>query len=809
MRLTNFRLRLLVSGVICAGLVSLFPGELLSLGFGMASSVKKAVQTLDGDVQARQVSVAAAAAFRATLVVSNAGTGTGTITSSDNKITCTVAGPACAETFTTTTTVTLTATPTVGVNAQANSFFTGWSSPTGACAAQGETCTLTLNSSGVTQITASYSGGFLASLLPFDNGSDTVMNFRTGNTNCGSATLSTSVCDLYFSSGAFVSNAAVKSGVGVGPGGWITDMGVVSGVPAIQAYPSTGHVALSPAVAGHGYVMLLGDNTYAALYAQSVPPPGPGTVITVSPTTTTLTTPAPSPVSFSWVYPFQPASLSQSWLLTVTPFGTSAAAGTITSVPSGINCVGGGAGSGCSHVFATGTVVTLTATASAGSFLGWSGGATCNGTTPTSTCVFTGIQDVNETASFGYMGLAILATGNGAGTVTSSDNKIACGATCVETFASTATTTVSLTAVAGANSTFTGWTSVTGSAAGFPCAGQGPTCVLNVTPTGFGSVAGLTQVQPRFALNEVVVISTDNGTGLITSVPAGISCGNLNGTPSGNCVANFAANTLVTLTETPSAASVFNGWTVPAGFTCDSTCVTQSTYAFVVSGGSVTVGAAFHLPTLAVVVAGPPSGVLDSGQITSLPAGILCAPGDQSGGCGPLAFSPSPATISLTATPTNPGSLVTWSAAPGNCISLNNTSPGEPSTCSFSLVAPSTSATASFKRGGLIVNIVNPSSGSVTATAVPSGAPLALTCSADGTVCFTALGNASSTNFQLNATPNGTAAVGQPTFGGFTPTSGTTWGLENETLPAAAPTTSTATATTSDAALQVITATFQ
>src|SRR5262249_52175663 len=49
--------------------------------------------------------------------------------------------------------------------------------------------------------------------------------------------------------------------------------------------------------------------------------------------------------------------------------------GSVTSSPAGINC-----GSTCSHSFADGSAVTLTATADAGSkFTGWSGGG-CSGT---------------------------------------------------------------------------------------------------------------------------------------------------------------------------------------------------------------------------------------------------------------------------------------------------------------------------------------------------------------------------------------------------------------------------------------------
>src|SRR5206468_3360448 len=65
--------------------------------------------------------------------------------------------------------------------------------------------------------------------------------------------------------------------------------------------------------------------------------------------------------------------------LTVSPSG--AGSGTVTSAPTGIAC-----GASCSASFTSGTVVTLTATPTAGStFTGWSGGG-CSGA---STCTVT------------------------------------------------------------------------------------------------------------------------------------------------------------------------------------------------------------------------------------------------------------------------------------------------------------------------------------------------------------------------------------------------------------------------------------
>jgi uncharacterized repeat protein (TIGR02543 family) len=67
--------------------------------------------------------------------------------------------------------------------------------------------------------------------------------------------------------------------------------------------------------------------------------------------------------------------------------------GTVISSPSGINC-----GSTCSATYASGTAVTLTATAATGySFAGWSGG--CSGTSTGCTVSMTAARSVTATFS--------------------------------------------------------------------------------------------------------------------------------------------------------------------------------------------------------------------------------------------------------------------------------------------------------------------------------------------------------------------------------------------------------------------------
>jgi hypothetical protein len=151
--------------------------------------------------------------------------------------------------------------------------------------------------------------------------------------------------------------------------------------------------------------------------------------------------------------------------LTVSRAGTGS--GTVTSSPAGINC-----GATCAAMFDTGTQVTLTAAASAGStFAGWSGGG-CSGT---STCKVTLNADTGVTATFNTTPpvmhtLTVSPAGSGSGSVTSSPAGIDCGATC--SYAFNAGTQVTLTATAASGSTFTGWS-------GGGCSGTS-TCVVTL-----------------------------------------------------------------------------------------------------------------------------------------------------------------------------------------------------------------------------------------------------------------------------------------------------------------------------------------
>jgi photosystem II stability/assembly factor-like uncharacterized protein len=155
--------------------------------------------------------------------------------------------------------------------------------------------------------------------------------------------------------------------------------------------------------------------------------------------------------------------------------------GTVSSSPAGISC-----GSTCSHAFAYGSSVSLSASPQAGStFAGWSGACSGSGS-----CAVTMNADTAVTATFTTIthNLTVSKSGAGNGTVTSSPAGIDCGTTCVHGFNSG--TSVTLTAAPAAGSRFGGWS-------GGSCSGTG-SCLLTVNAdTTFTAVFNLIPSPPQ------------------------------------------------------------------------------------------------------------------------------------------------------------------------------------------------------------------------------------------------------------------------------------------------------------------------
>ncbi|HEY3278407.1 MAG TPA: S8 family serine peptidase [Syntrophorhabdaceae bacterium] len=270
--------------------------------------------------------------------------------------------------------------------------------------------------------------------------------------------------------------------------------------------------------------------------------------------------------------------------------------GTVTSSPSGINC-----GAQCSARFLPGVQVTLTPAPATGSaFAYWTGGCVgaatpCKVVMSADTAVQAVFYPVNGKKL--KLNIARKAASSGAGTITSGDGMIDCGATCGKMYYPG--TPVTLTAAPSENSIFTDW-SVSGLSGA--CSGTGPTCSITMdrAKTVTASFTG-----PRIL--HVSRKRINDGDGTVTGSPAGIDCG-------AACRGLYPLNTMVTLSATPVPGSVFAGWSngcSGAGATCSIT-----------MDRAKTVSASFVGPyTLKIVKKEKKKG---AGTVTSSPAGIDC-----------------------------------------------------------------------------------------------------------------------------------------------------------------------------------------
>jgi uncharacterized repeat protein (TIGR02543 family) len=214
--------------------------------------------------------------------------------------------------------------------------------------------------------------------------------------------------------------------------------------------------------------------------------------------------------------------------LTITKSGS----GTVTSVPTGINC-----GATCSYAFSSGQSVTLTPTPAAGYyFSSWSGA--CSGS---ETCTVT--MDAGKTVNANFTAIpgghsVLSVTKTGLGSVTSAPVGINCSGTCNATFPNG--TIVTLTAAPFTGYYFAGWTGA--------CAGQG-TCTLTIDGNK-SATANFVQIPA----NQQLLTVTVTGGGSVATNPGGLNC-------STTCSYPFPTNTAVSLISSPVAGNTFMGWT--------------------------------------------------------------------------------------------------------------------------------------------------------------------------------------------------------------------------------------------------------
>ena len=277
--------------------------------------------------------------------------------------------------------------------------------------------------------------------------------------------------------------------------------------------------------------------------------------------------------------------------------------------------------------------------------------------------------------------LTVVPAGAGTGLVTSNPAGISCGATCLASF--TSGSTITLTAAPVGASVFQGWS-------GAGCSGTG-TCT--VTLTAAASVTATFDTTSSFALS---VATSGNGSGTVSSSPAGISC------PS-SCSASYPSATAVTLSATPAAGSSFIGWS-GGGCTGTGTCV-------VTMSGAQSVTAIFDpAPTYSLTVGKTGTG---TGTVTSSPAGVSC-------GASCTYTFPAGQVVTLTPAGLAGSTFAGWT---GDCTGTG--------ACSVTMSAVH-NVTASFTAAAVTyaVTVNKSGSGTGTVTSSPSGINCGTTCTA-------------------------------------------------------------------------------
>ena len=248
----------------------------------------------------------------------------------------------------------------------------------------------------------------------------------------------------------------------------------------------------------------------------------------------------------------------------------------------GIDC-----GEDCVEAYAPGSSIALVAVAAQGSkFTGWTGG--CSGV---GDCILKLSGDATIKADFGVtqQRLQVASTGLGTGTITSTPAGIQCGNRCSNNFR--ALTRVALVPTPAAGSVFVGWSG--------DCEGTTP-CGVTLTAD--------RNVSARFESDQVTLSITrrGNGAGVIRTANPAIDCGT-------RCTAAMDRGSIATLTATPLAGSVFQGWG-SGGCSGVGTCTLRL-------DDSVSVEATFARVERSLGVSLSGTG---GGQVTSTPAGIIC-----------------------------------------------------------------------------------------------------------------------------------------------------------------------------------------
>ncbi len=449
----------------------------------------------------RTLTISMAGSYGASTVISNSPTSSGISCLSN-----------CTEDYNDATPVTLSVSPASGYT------FVGWTNGNNTCTGTTTPCvlnmtsditltatfavtrTLNINSSGGTvtgtgiscgaDCAEGYADGTNVTLTATPTSGYVFTGWSGGNNTC---TGTTTPCSVNMTTDLTVtaSFAVIRTLNINSSGGAVTGTGISCGADCTEDYAHGTNVGLT-ATANSGYSFTGwsgGNNTCTG---------------TTTPCSVNMTSDLTVTASFAPI----PRNV------TVTMAG-SYGSSTVTSTPSGINCI-----TDCSENFNDGTNVTLTANPVSGyTFSSWSG--TSSGECSGSTCSFNSINaDKSVTANFivtpSVRTVTITMAGNyGTSTVTSSPAGISCPGDCTEDFSDG--TNVTLTANPASGFAFsTGWSG--------DCTGTS-TCVFN----GINANKNVTATFTGFPQVKSTNTSTspDSSTTHTVSLPSGIETGDL------------------------------------------------------------------------------------------------------------------------------------------------------------------------------------------------------------------------------------------------------------------------------------------
>lgn len=386
---------------------------------------------------------------------------------------------------------------------------------------------------------------------------------------------------------------------------------------------------------------------------------------------------------------------------------------------------------GCSAAYPSGTQVTLTAAARAGSsFTGWGGPCEGGGSC---TVTMSQVRAVRADFVLDRHALAIQVLGTGGGTVTSSP----AGIDCVVTQGAAGSTgcnavfnndvRVTLTAVPSAGNAFAGWS-------GEGCSGNA-SCEVTMSQ----SRTVTASFSPVIFTLAVAPVASNTGSGRI--IGGGIDCTMSASTTSGpTCNISLTSGTQATLTASPSANSAFGGW---SGEGCGGagTCTVSMNQAR-------TVTATFTLNQYVLTVQGGGAG---SGTVTSSPSGITCSvTTGTAGSAGCSGRFDSGTQVTLVATPQSGSTFDGWSGE--GCSGSG--------TCRVT-TDRARAVTATFKTIPYSLTIAGGGSGRGTVTSSPAGISCSIT---SGTAGDTGCGAVFNSGAQVTLTA---AAAAGNLFGGW------------------------------------------